>query len=53
MKHLKSYQASRQQNGRPQIHLVVYNLYADYLAAYMGEKLARENVHEKSLLTGE
>ena len=52
MKQLESYQASRQQNGLPQIHLNIYNRDADLLPAVMAE-LAAMNKVEKSLLTGE
>ena len=52
MKQLESYQASRQQNGLPQIHLNIYNQDADLLPATMAE-LAAINKVEKSLLTGE
>ena len=52
MKQLESYQASRQQNGLPQIHLEIYDLNAGLFPAAMAEKAAIENVGE-SLLTGE
>ena len=51
MKQLESYQASRQQNGLPKIHLEIYNMEAAVLPTYMAEQVAKENV-EKSLLTG-
>ena len=52
MKQLEIYQASRQQNGLPQIQLKIYNTDAEFLPLAVDEKLARANV-EKGLLTGE
>ena len=52
MKQLESYQASRQQNGFPQIRLKIYNDDANFLTAVMAEQTATEKA-EKSLLTGE
>ena len=52
MKQLESYQASRQQNGLSQIHLEIYNMFADYLPEVLAEMEAKRKV-EKSLLTGE
>ena len=52
MKQLESYQASRQQNGLPQIHLKIYNMDAYFLPAAMAEEAAIDKV-EKILLTGE
>ena len=52
MKQLESYQASRQQNGLPQIHLNIIDYDAIFLPPTIAEAKAAENVG-KSLLTGE
>ena len=52
MKQLESYQAHRQQNCLPQVHLKIFNIEKVYLEPYMDEKRA-QGMMEKSLLTGE
>ena len=52
MEQLESYQASRQQNGFPRVHLMISNSSAHLIPVAIAQAKAMVNV-EKTLLTGE